>query len=334
MMDQNQRPVKKQKTTANRIKELKKKINGDRTNGIDKLIQPKSITLTTKKYPTKTIDVSTFETLGSKFENVSLVNNSSTSCSIAFMSDKYVFLVYLKNQKNNNKIYTSDYEKKVNIYKLKHENEPSNIVVSFHYIIRFNNCENKIYLNAPSYIFTTDTDVCMIDSFLSYFAKHKSFSSVNHFCANNNILTTNYLLSESIILKNNINHFKTQKGRLKKIDLFMVIQQLKHTIPEYVNVVGCYILFFKENFKELLIHQESFDELPKWLVDDMKSWLSDKKNTFDEAITMIKEYEINYFEKDNSKTLTNQWDKGMKSNINERIKKQQNFIKWCYENYV
>tara|TARA_B100000424_G_C22802680_1_gene430429 strand:- start:242 stop:817 length:576 start_codon:yes stop_codon:yes gene_type:complete len=191
-----------------------------------------------------------------------------------------------------------------------------------------------MYLNAPSYVFTSDTEVTDIKVVLSYFETHKTFKTIRYFFTNNNITPLNYILAESGVIKNTIDILEKEKKKLTKIDLFMLIQQLKYKIPNYVNVIGCYILFYKENFKELLLHHSTIEELPEWLIDDMKNWLKDKKSCFDVAIQMIKEYNIDYFSKDESKTLSNQWDKGMKINLQNRIDKQKTFIKWCFENYV
>ena len=114
--------------------------------------------------------------------------------------------------------------------------------------------------------------------------------------------------------------------------MFVILQQLKHKCPKYAQTVASYVMFFKENFKELILHESSINELPNWIVEDMIKWLTHKKCTFDTTIDMIKNYKIDYVQKDESKTLLNQWDCGMRTNINEKLKNKMEFIKWYYDN--
>ncbi len=270
--------------------------------------------------------------MGSDFEKLSFDVNTPKSCSLAFVSSQGAFLIYQNSHcKNVTVNERSVYDKDIEIYNLKHDTKRQNVVATFHLIIRYNNCENKMYLNTPYFVFTSNKS-CSLNELLMYFKRQSVFNQVLYFKTNGHLSREQYLHAHTCVLENRVLNFDTEKKKLKKIDLFVTIQQMKHKIPDHAQLIGTYIMFFSDNFKEMLLHEPNPNELPQWLIDDMTKWLGKKKCTFENTLEMIRGYRIDYIKKDESKTLSNQWDAGMRTNVDERLKEKMNFIKWYYEN--
>lgn len=287
--------------------------------------------ITPHKCSTKSISKDEFESLGSEFQTVLFDIDTANSCSVAFMTSKCVFLIYKNNHNKRINLENGPYERNVQMYQLKNKLSHQNVVASFHSIIQYNNCENKMYLNTPSFVFTSNK-TCDLNEILNYFERQSIFKKTCHFKTNNHLSREDYLHVNYCVMNNIINNKINEKERLKQIDLFMILQQLKHKCPKYAQIVASYVMFFKEQFKELILHESSINELPNWIVQDMIKWLTEKKCTFNTLIDMIKNYKIDYVQKDESKTLLNQWDYGMRTNLDKKLENKMEFIKWYYDN--
>ncbi len=223
---------------------------------------------------------------------------------VAFFSNKYIILINLPiNKPTDGEKYKlfeeSNYKKKLTIYKYKTKNQ-TNGFLTVHPVLKYINCEAKVFVNSCSseYVGYTDENFFKVFNDKEYLRKYKmhSFDIVSSLTRKQHEIISTFILNS------------VSEKELSKANEYKNIEMLHVTMHLKSKVMKCYLICFSNMYKQMLV-ENKINVIPEWLIEDMENWLKDKNESVEVLLDMVKNYRMDYIGKDTSKYPGTKWDK-------------------------